>query len=111
MGGVNEVLSIILLAARFGVPVCPHAGGVGLCELVQHLAMWDYVSVGGSFEGRMIEFVPHLSEHFHHPAVCTRGRYRAPTVPGYGGQMKESSIQKYEYPNGEYWAAEVLKKK
>lgn len=104
VGGVNEVLAIILMARKFNVPVCPHAGGVGLCEYVQHLAMWDFVAVSGSFEKRMIEFVPHLSEHFHHPAQCKKGRYLVPTVPGYSGQMKETSIQEYEFPSGAYWS-------
>ena len=103
VGGVNEVLSIILMARKFNIPVCPHAGGVGLCEFVQHLAMWDFVAVSGSFEKRMIEFVPHLSEHFHYPAQCKNGRYVAPTVAGYSGQMKVESIEEYEYPNGSYW--------
>jgi len=107
VGGVNEVLSIILMANKFGVPVCPHAGGVGLCEYVQHLAMWDFVAVSGSFENRMIEFVPHLSEHFHYPAKCKAGRYVAPQQPGYSGQMKEESIAEYEYPNGSYWTARL----
>ena len=104
IGGVNEVLSIILMAAKYSIPVCPHAGGVGLCEYVQHLAMWDFVALGGSFDDhRMIEYVPHLSEHFHYPAYCINGRYIPPTYCGYSGQMKADSIQQYEYPNGEYW--------
>jgi L-fuconate dehydratase len=82
VGGVNEALAIMLLAAKFGVPICPHAGGVGLCEYVQHLAMFDYVAVSGSRDGRVIEWVDHLHEHFRDPAVVVGGRYLAPTAPG-----------------------------
>ncbi|CAG2117959.1 unnamed protein product, partial [Medioppia subpectinata] len=103
LGGVNEILSIILMAHKFGVPVCPHAGGVGLCEYVQHLSMWDYVSVSGSTDNRMIEYVRHLSEHYTYPASATRGRYVAPKHPGYGCEMKAASIQYYEFPNGTYF--------
>ncbi|KAJ6217609.1 hypothetical protein RDWZM_008766 [Blomia tropicalis] len=103
VGGVNELLSIMLMAHKFSIPVCPHAGGVGLCEYVQHLSMWDYVALGGSFENRMIEFIPHLSEHFHFPAKCEQGRYLVPEQPGYSAQMKDSSIEEYEFPNGPYW--------
>ena len=80
VGGVNENLAILLLAAKFGVPVCPHAGGVGLCELVQHLAMFDYVAVSGTTDDRVIEYVDHLHEHFVDPVVVRDGRYLAPTV-------------------------------
>ena len=83
VGGVNENLAILLLAAKFGIPVCPHAGGVGLCELVQHLAMFDYVAVSGTLDGRTIEFVDHLHEHFADPVVCSAGRYLRPTAPGF----------------------------
>src|SRR6188472_1122313 len=83
LAGVNEVVAVLLLAARFGVPVCPHAGGVGLCELVQHLAAFDYVVLGGDLEGRVIEYVDHLHEHFVDPVVVERARYRPPEVPGY----------------------------
>jgi L-fuconate dehydratase len=72
VGGVNEAVAIILLAAKFGVPICPHAGGVGLCEYVQHLAMFDYIAVSGSLENRVVEWVDHLHEHFRHPAVGSR---------------------------------------
>ena len=81
VAGVNENLAILLLAAKFGVPVCPHAGGVGLCELVQHLSMFDYVAVSGTWEDRVIEYVDHLHEHFVDPAVIEAGRY-APRRPG-----------------------------
>jgi L-fuconate dehydratase len=104
VGGVNENVAILLLAAKFGVPVCPHAGGVGLCELVQHLAMFDFVSVSGSWTGRYVEYVDHLHEHFVNPAEIKRGRYVAPVSPGAGGQMRESSVRTYSYPDGAAWA-------
>ena len=83
LGGVNENLAVMLMAAKFGVPVCPHAGGVGLCELVQHLSMFDYIAVSGRMDDRVTEFVDHLHEHFVDPVVIRRGRYMAPTAPGY----------------------------
>src|SRR5919204_4960021 len=95
VGGVNEVLAIILLAAKFGIPVCPHAGGVGLCEYVQHLAVFDFVSVTGSLENRMVEWVDHLHEHFHDPAVVEHGRYRVPRAPGYSIEMLSSTLDEY----------------
>jgi L-fuconate dehydratase len=103
LGGVNEVIAVLLLAARFGVPVCPHAGGVGLCELVQHLSIFDYLCVSGSLDGRMIEFVDHLHEHFLDPVVVSDGRYRVPTRPGYSAEMAESSLARYAYPEGPAW--------
>jgi L-fuconate dehydratase len=102
VGGVNEVLAIILMAAKFGIPVCPHAGGVGLCEYVQHLAMFDFIAVSGSFENRVVEWVDHL-EHFLHPAVVHNGRYLAPTAPGYSIEMLPASLDRYEYPRGAAW--------
>ncbi|CAG2100962.1 unnamed protein product [Medioppia subpectinata] len=104
LGGVNEILSIILMAHKFGVPVCPHAGGVGLCEYVQHLSMWDFVSVSGSMDNRMTEYIHHLSEHFTYPASAKSGRYLAPKHAGYGCELKEESIKYYEFPNGTYWS-------
>jgi L-fuconate dehydratase len=104
VGGVNENLAILLLAAKFGVPVCPHAGGVGLCEMVQHLAMFDYVAVSGSMDGRVIEFVDHLHEHFVSPAQIRHGRYVAPDAPGAGAQMHASSVAAFRYPDGPEWA-------
>ena len=92
VAGVNENVAIILLAAKFGVPVCPHAGGVGLCEAVQHLAMFDFVAVSGSLDGRVIEFVDHLHEHFVTPVEVRGGRYIAPTTPGAGTEMLEASV-------------------
>jgi L-fuconate dehydratase len=103
LGGVNEAIAVLLLAAKFGVPVCPHAGGVGLCELVQHLAAFDYVAVGASRDGRVVEFVDHLHEHFVDPCVVERGRYRAPTVPGYSSQIREQSLRRYAFPHGPAW--------
>jgi L-fuconate dehydratase len=107
LGGVNEAIAVLLLAARFGVPVCPHAGGVGLCELVQHLSVIDYVAVSGRLDGRVIEYVDHLHEHFVAPVVVEEGRYRVPTVPGYGAEMHPASLARYAYPGGEEWAATV----
>jgi L-fuconate dehydratase len=106
LGGVNEVLAVLLLAAKFGVPVCPHAGGVGLCEYVQHLAMFDYIAVSGSMEGRIIEFVDHLHEHFVDPVTVLRGRYLPPVAPGYSIAMKSESIAAFTFPSGPMWQAE-----
>jgi len=103
VGGVNEVLSIILLAAKFGVPVCPHAGGVGLCEYVQHLGMFDYLRVGRSLQGRMVEYVDHLHEHFVDPVVTRNGRYVPPTAPGYSVTLRPESIAEYSFPDGPVW--------
>ena len=106
LAGVNEVLAVLLMAAQVGVPVCPHAGGVGLCELVQHLSVIDYVCVSGSLEGRMIEYVDHLHEHFMDPVVIRRGAYMLPTRPGYSAQMQPASLARYRFPDGGEWAAE-----
>jgi len=103
VGGVNEVLSILLMAKKFGVPVCPHAGGVGLCEYVQHLAIFDYIAVNPSLEGRVCEFVDHLHEHFVEPVRIVKGRYAAPTAPGYSIEMKRISLDEYEFPGGAAW--------
>lgn len=103
LGGVNEVIAVLLLAAKFGVPVCPHAGGVGLCEYVQHLAMFDYIAVSGSLDNRVCEYVDHLHEHFVHPVKVTRGRYQAPMAPGYSIEMKADSLTAYAYPEGSAW--------
>jgi L-fuconate dehydratase len=92
LAGVNEVLAVLLLAAKFGVPVCPHAGGVGLCEYAQHIAMFDYVAVGASLEDRVCEFVDNLHEHFVHPVDVRDGRYRLPTAPGYSIEMRPESL-------------------
>jgi len=103
LGGVNEVLAVMLLAAKFGVPVCPHAGGVGLCEYVQHLSMVDFLRISGSMDDRLIEYVDHLHEHFVAPVVMRGGRYMPPTAPGYSAQMKHDSIATYTYPTGSAW--------
>jgi len=103
LGGVNEVIAVLLLAAKFGVPVCPHAGGVGLCEYVQHLSMFDYVCVSGSLENRIIEYVDHLHEHFLYPVVIRDGRYMPPTAAGYSITMRPESLREYSYPDGAAW--------
>ncbi|MFI5534047.1 L-fuconate dehydratase [Kitasatospora sp. NPDC051853] len=109
VGGVNENLAILLLAAKYGVPVCPHAGGVGLCELVQHLSMFDYLALSGTTEDRVIEYVDHLHEHFLDPVVIDRGHYRAPTAPGFSAELHPGSIATYHYPDGTFWAADLAR--
>ncbi|KUN74418.1 fuconate dehydratase [Streptomyces canus] len=106
VGGVNENLAILLLAAKFGVPVCPHAGGVGLCELVQHLSMFDYLALSGTTENRVIEYVDHLHQHFTVPVVIRDGHYTAPLAPGFSATMHEESIAEYRYPDGAFWVAD-----
>jgi len=103
LGGVNENLAVMLMAAKFGVPVCPHAGGVGLCELVQHLSMFDYVAVTGTFERRVTEFVDHLHEHFVDPVVIERARYMPPIAPGYSTTIREESRNEFRFPDGPAW--------
>jgi L-fuconate dehydratase len=103
MGGVNEVLSVLLMAERFGVAVCPHAGGVGLCEYVQHLSIFDYVAVSGSLDNRVCEYVDHLHEHFVDPCVVRDARYLAPAAPGYSIAIKPESLDAYEFPGGRVW--------
>ena len=103
LGGVNEVLAVLLMAAKFGVPVCPHAGGVGLCEYVQHLSIFDYIAVSASLEHRIVEYVDHLHEHFVYPVSLKNGRYMAPADPGYSIEMKPESVDYYEFPNGRAW--------
>ncbi|HXV60522.1 MAG TPA: L-fuconate dehydratase [Vicinamibacteria bacterium] len=103
LGGVNEVLAVLLLAAKFDVPVCPHAGGVGLCEHVQHLSLFDYVSVSASLDNRFIEYVDHLHEHFEDPVVVRDGSYRAPLAAGYSTAIKRASRDSFSYPNGRMW--------
>ncbi|MCD9873342.1 L-fuconate dehydratase [Streptomyces guryensis] len=106
VGGVNENLAILLLAAKFGVPVCPHAGGVGLCELVQHLSMFDYLALSGTTENRVIEYVDHLHQHFTVPVVMRDGHYTAPLAPGFSATMREASIAEFRYPDGAFWVAD-----
>ncbi len=106
-GGVNDTLATMLLAAKFGVPVCPHAGGVGLCELVQHLAIFDYIAVGASLDNRVLEFVDHLHEHFVDPVRIERARYVAPLAPGFSSAMHAQSIAAYTFADGSAWRAET----
>jgi L-fuconate dehydratase len=103
LGGVNEVLAVVLLAAKFGVPICPHAGGVGLCEYAQHISMFDYVAVGGSMKDRVCEFVDHLHEHFVDPVRVVRGRYLAPEAPGYSIEIKPESLAEFAFPDEAGW--------
>ncbi|WP_410659720.1 enolase C-terminal domain-like protein [Amycolatopsis sp. lyj-112] len=107
VGGFNENLAILLLAAKFGVPVCPHAGGVGLCELVRHLSMFDYVAVSGSETDRSIEWVDHLHEHFTDPAVVADGRYLAPSAPGFSARMHDATLRRFRFPDGPEWTETV----
>jgi L-fuconate dehydratase len=104
VGGINENIAILLLAAKFGVPVCPHAGGVGLCEMVQHLSMFDFVAVSATMQDRVIEYVDHLHEHFVDPVRVEHGRYLAPIVPGLSARMLPASLKEYRYPDGPVWA-------
>ena len=104
LGGVNENVAVILLAAKFGVPICPHAGGVGLCELVQHLSMFDYVAVSGRMDDRVLEFVDHLHEHLVHPVVLRSARYLPPAAPGYSSEIRQESRQQYAFPHGVVWS-------
>ncbi|KAF8875072.1 enolase C-terminal domain-like protein [Infundibulicybe gibba] len=108
LAGVSEVISVLLMAAKFGVPVCPHAGGVGLCEYVIHLSLIDYIAVSGTMERNVLEYVDHLHEHFVTPcSINARGRYNVPTNPdeGYSIEMHKSSIAEFEWPGGSYWAS------
>jgi L-fuconate dehydratase len=104
VAGVNENIAILLLAAKFGVPVCPHAGGVGLCELVQHLSMFDYLAVSGAVQDRVIEYVDHLHEHFLDPVVIRDGHYVAPLKPGFGAEMDPETLTDFRYPSGKIWS-------
>jgi len=103
LASVNEIVAVYLMAAKFGVPVCPHAGGVGLCELVQHLSIFDFLCVSGTLEDRVTEFVDHLHEHFVDPCVVESGHYLLPDQPGYSAEMRADSVSRYSYPDGEYW--------
>ena len=104
LGGVNEVLAVVLMAAKFGIPVCPHAGGVGLCEYVQHLSIFDYICVSASLEDRMLEYSAHLHEYFLDPVVIRNGHYVAPLTPGYSATMKLETLSDYLFPHGHFWA-------
>ena len=103
LGGLNEVLAVVLMAAKFGVPVCPHGGGVGLCQYSQNIVLFDYIAVSASLERRVLEYVDHLHENFVEPIVIRRGRYIPPQQPGYGVTMKQESLVRFEYPNGQEW--------
>ncbi len=107
LASLNEIIAVLLMAKKFNVPVCPHAGGVGLCEYVQHIAMFDYVAVSASLENRVLEYVDHLHEHFVDPVVIRNGRYMAPTMPGYSITMKPKSVAEHIFPSGQVWAASI----
>ncbi len=108
VAGVNENIANLLLAAKFGVPVCPHAGGVGLCEIVQHLSMFDYVALSGTMDGRAIEWIDHLHEQFVTPAAVAAGRYLAPVAPGASTELRPESIAEFSFPAGPAWAGTAL---
>lgn len=104
LGGLNEVLVVLLMAAKFGVPVCPHAGGVGLCEYVQHVSLFDYIAVSASLENRVLEYVDHLHEHFVDPVVIRKGHYMPPQRPGYSVEMHAGTLAQFEFPAGPAWS-------
>jgi L-fuconate dehydratase len=104
LGGVNEVVAVLLLAAKFEIPVCPHAGGVGLCELVQHLSAFGFVAVSGNLDDVVVEYVDHLHEHFVDPVRASAGRYLAPETPGYSAQIRGEALAAYAFPHGRVWA-------
>jgi L-fuconate dehydratase len=108
LAGVNEVVAVMLMAAKLGIPVCPHAGGVGLCEIAQHLSAFDYLALGGELEDHVVEYVDLLHEHFVDPVVVTGGRYRVPTVPGLSTEMLPESLARHAYPHGVAWTEEIL---
>jgi L-fuconate dehydratase len=103
VAGINENLAILLMAAKFGIPVCPHAGGVGLCEYVQHLAIFDFLCVSGTMQDRVIEYVDHLHEHFRDPVVIRKGRYMLPQQPGYSAEVLPASLERFAFPDGAEW--------
>jgi L-fuconate dehydratase len=104
VAGPNENIANLLLASKFDIPVCPHTGGAGLCELVQHFSFFDYAVVGRSLDGRMIEYIAHLHEHFVSPALLVNGNYAAPTDPGNSAEMRRESMEKWSYADGAGWA-------
>ncbi len=110
LGGLNEILTVYMLAAKYGKPVCPHAGGVGLCEYVQHMSMIDYVQISADIGERVIEYVDHLHEHFDDPCVINNGAYTVPTEPGFSVKMHDDSLQRFEYPNGAEWRSRINQK-
>jgi L-fuconate dehydratase len=103
LASVNEVIPVMLMAAKFGVPVCPHAGGVGLCEYVQHYSLFDYIAVSASLENRVVEYIDHLHEHFVHPVKIRDGHYMPPTAPGFSITMRPESVAEFEFPDGPAW--------
>jgi len=111
LASINEIVAVLLLAAKLGVPVCPHAGGVGLCEMVQHVSVLDYVAIGASLDGRVTEYVDHLHEHFTDPVVVADTGwgpgYVLPTLPGYSTQMHAASVERFRFPTGAEWAADA----
>jgi L-fuconate dehydratase len=107
LASINEIVPVYLMAKKFGIPVCPHAGGVGLCELVQHLSIFDYVCVSGTLDNRVTEFVDHLHEHFVDPCVVENGSYALPNQPGYSAEIFQNSINEFTFPNGNYWQSTV----
>jgi L-fuconate dehydratase len=106
LGSVNEILAVYLMAKKFGVPVCPHAGGVGLCELVQHLSIFDYVAVSGSLDGRVTEFVDHLHEQFVDPCIVEDGAYLLPRHPGYSSELRATTLAEFSFPGGSFWVGD-----
>ncbi|PYV43928.1 MAG: fuconate dehydratase [Acidobacteria bacterium] len=103
LGGVNEILSVLLMAAKFGIPVCPHAGGVGLCEYTQHVSLFDYVCVSASLKDRILEYVDHLHEHFFDPVMMKNGHYVPPSRPGFSITMLPKALDEFEFPTGKAW--------
>jgi len=110
LGGVNEVLAVLFMAAKFGIPVCPHAGGVGLCEYVQHFAIADYIAISASLDDRIVEYVDHLHEHFVDAVVVRDGRYMPPAAPGFSITIRPKSLAKYAYPDGPAWRREPVER-
>ena len=104
LAGPNEILAVMLMADKFNIPVCPHAGGVGLCELIQHMSFVDYIAVSGNLENRVLEYVDHLHDHFLDPVRTKDGRYLTPQKPGFSVEMKSDSISNYTFPTGKVWA-------
>ncbi len=109
LASINEIIGVLILAWKFEIPVCPHAGGVGLCEYVQHISMFDYTRVSCSTDGRVIEYVDHLHEHFKDPVRLVNGRYAAPEVPGYSIEMHLETLSQYVYPDGPVWSSRLRK--
>ena len=110
VAGLNEILTIYMLAAKFGKSVCPHAGGVGLCEYVQHLAMIDFVQVSAEIGDRVVEYVDHLHEHFEDPCRVENGAYQVPTRPGYSIKIRPSTLRDFQYPDGKEWQKRITRK-